>query len=205
MFCVDCGKKLLDYVKFCEYCGHKVDIEIDIEEKNHHLWARFFARTTDYLIIFLVSIMITNYVFHSLLKMILEKSLGFLFIIIIMVSWVFIESILLYTTGTTPGKWLFNIHIYKKNGNKIGLIQAMNRSTLVWLDGFAMGIPLISFATLLRSYYSIDKNKVAPWDKDKDIMIKHENMGFTRSFLNFLFLGSIVIGSIVIGYIVIGL
>ncbi|NOX98340.1 MAG: RDD family protein, partial [Verrucomicrobia bacterium] len=66
-------------------------------------------------------------------------------------AWIFIEALLLSSFGTTPGKWLFNIRVTRKNGSLFSYSEAIGRSTLVWFIGVGLGISLLQFMTMAFS------------------------------------------------------
>src|SRR5262245_17497285 len=71
------------------------------ETTEPHPWTRYFARSLDILVGGFVLGFILGLVAPSVLRL-PNAALGFL----ILVVWIFVETGLLATWGTTPGKWL---------------------------------------------------------------------------------------------------
>jgi hypothetical protein len=103
-----------------------------------------------------------------------------LFGLVVPFAWVFIESLLLSTTGTTPGKWLFKIRLIAPSGQKPNCSAALSRSFKVWWRGCAMYLPLATFLTQLIAYGNLMKNGITTWDKDEGFSVSHERIGPVR-------------------------
>lgn len=128
-------------------------------------WFRFFARMTDYLIVWFV-------------LMIFQASI--LSDALVIFVWIFAEGILLSRYGKTPGKWLFNIRVETENGDILSFNQAIRRSFSVWFRGLAMGIPYASVATLIMSYDHILNSGFAKWDVKDKFNVIHGPIGIIR-------------------------
>jgi hypothetical protein len=137
-------------------------------------WVRFWAR---YLDIGVFSILLGIFLAMSAPSM-LENSTIVLNIFVYFI-WIFAESVLLSSWGTTPGKWLLKIDI-KKNNNKPDFSSALNRSFTVWLRGMGLGIPIISLFTLISSYNFLNKEGVTFWDKNGSFTMTHRKIGVFR-------------------------
>ncbi len=139
-------------------------------------WVRYWARFFD---LFLFSF-IVGFALAIIAPTILETSEVFL-TFLIMQCWVFQESILLSTWGTTPGKWLFRIKVRDGSGKKLNLSSALGRSFSVWLKGFGLGIPLISFITLLTARSRLKKVGITTWDEQGGFVVTHYKIGAIRA------------------------
>jgi hypothetical protein len=100
-----------------------------------------------------------------------------------------IEAALLSVCGWTPGKWLSCVRVREKDGSLIPYKRGLRRSWAVALQGSALGIPLISVLTYIRSYMVLSKSFVTPWDKAGGFTVTHRDMGWLRGTL---FVSSIV-------------
>ena len=122
-----------------------------------------------------------------------------LFGLVAVFAWVFIESLLLSTTGTTPGKWIFKIRLIPPSGGKPNYSTALSRSFKVWWRGLGIGFPLASLITLIIAHGKLTKNGITTWDKDEGFSVAHERIGPLRVivavafFIGFLLL--VVVGS----------
>lgn len=209
MYCTHCGKEVKENAHFCGYCGNAIideytsspTVQPVVQETLSHAitqqneikkettsqvrpWVRFFARYTDY--IFLLFFMGFVAGLASLFGLISQESFdSFLNMsdisqfMVALFMWIFIEPIFLSSWGTTPGKWLFKTIVRTSEGKKLKLSQAFGRSTSVWLKGYAIGIPLLSFITLLIAYDTITNNGSASWDKGNFVVL-HERIGALR-------------------------
>lgn len=141
-------------------------------------WRRYWARIIDiFLFSFLFGIIATFY-FPSVLKL-NEFVLG----VIILFFWIFIETILLASLGTTPGKWLLNIRVVDLNANKLNFSVSFRRSFNVWWEGLGLGIPLISLVTLIVSFNKLKNEGITKWDQVLQLRIRYKRLGFFRTVI----------------------
>jgi len=161
--------------------AQKQEIEIIPKDKpkiikNHSVrpWIRYWARYID---IFVFSLF-----FGIFLAIFIPSALGlseiFLTVLILFI-WVFAESALLSSWGTTPGKWLLKITVKGQN-EKIDFSSALNRSFAVWLKGLGLGIPIVSIFTLISSYNHLTKEGATIWDEDGHFTVTHKKIGAVR-------------------------
>jgi endonuclease YncB( thermonuclease family)/uncharacterized RDD family membrane protein YckC len=145
-------------------------------------WVRYWARFFDlFLFSFIVGVALAIFA-----PTVLEANELFL-TFLIMQTWVFQESILLSTWGTTPGKWIFRIKVRDKNGNKLNLSSALGRSFSLWLKGFGLGIPILSFITLLTARSRLKKIGITTWDEQGGFVVTHYRIGAIRTTVAVLF------------------
>ena len=78
--------------------------------------------------------------------------------------WIAIETVLLSTWGTTPGKWLLGITLRTRQGGKLDAGAALRRSFNVWLKGLGLGIPIVCLITLAASHKRLTKQGETSWD-----------------------------------------
>jgi len=148
-------------------------------------WVRYWARMLD---IFLFSLLV-GFAIGVLAPSILDAPdvvVGFF----VMQMWVFQESILLSTLGTTPGKWLLRTRVRDANGNKLSLSSALGRSFSVWLKGCGLGIPIISLVTLIGSRGGLKRTGTTSWDRAGQYVVTHGKIGLVRcTVVVILFIG----------------
>jgi hypothetical protein len=106
---------------------------------------------------------------------------------------VFIESLLLSTIGTTPGKWLFKIRLIPPSGERPKYSTALSRSLKVWWRGLGMGFPFVSLITMTIAYEKLKKNGITTWDKDGGFIVVHERIGPLRVIVAAAFFISILL------------
>lgn len=209
MYCTNCGRAIKPNTKFCWYCGNALAngdasqslvqpvfqeapspvVEQQKKETPARVrpWVRFFARGMDYnLVSFSIGFAgglgsIIGIISQESLDSFLQMPDILLFMLAIFL-WIFVEPVFLSTWGTTPGKWLFKTTVRALDGNRLTFSQAFSRSASVWLKGYAIGIPLLSFITLLIAYDNITKNGSASWDKGNFVVL-HEKIGIVRTVL----------------------
>ncbi len=87
-------------------------------------------------------------------------------------------------TGTTIGKWIFGVRVTHTDGSPIGYKAAIQREVSVWLSGLALGVPLISLATLITSYQVLKKKGATSWDEGKPWVVTHRPFGGIQLMLS---------------------
>lgn len=137
-------------------------------------WIRFFSRTIDLTILGLIITLIFKIFMPSLLT-----HSNIVTGLIILFLWYLIEPIFLATWGKTLGRCILNINITDINGKKPQFFNSLFRSFKVWLVGYGIGIPLVSFVTLYIAYRKLKKTGTTYWDKNKFI-ITHGKMSWIR-------------------------
>lgn len=199
MFCSRCGTAMSQYAHFCEKCGEENRLGAhspndDFDETSSAVsvakfnsdgvsqvrpWVRYWARIFDiYLFVFTIGFL-SHFIFPEALN---NSANSFLFSVLIIFAWVFVESLLLSTIGTTPGKSFFRIRIIPREKPQLDFATAFSRSTKVWLRGLGLGIPLVSFITLIVAHQKLIRNRITSWDREgqKHFIIVHEKIGFVR-------------------------
>ncbi|MCB1097755.1 MAG: RDD family protein [Verrucomicrobiae bacterium] len=90
--------------------------------------------------------------------------------------WVFIESWLLSTYGTTPGKFLFNLRVVHEDGSLMTYKQALRRSLTVWLRGYGLGIFPLREMLSVMSFIALMQDGKTPWDEQQSLNVAHGGM-----------------------------
>lgn len=97
--------------------------------------------------------------------------------------WIVVESLLLSSIGTTPGKALLSLRIFTEEGEKLSFGRALKRSVLVWWRGFGIGfLPLQIFVGVL-SYLNLTQSGTTVWDASVKTRVGHGTMQFPRIIL----------------------
>ncbi|RRV29682.1 hypothetical protein EGJ23_01720 [Pseudomonas sp. o96-267] len=130
-------------------------------------WRRFFARFIDTLLITSASGFVAGFLFAAIFNVDIsehfEDSL-LSWIALGAISVVIVETLLVSSIATTPGKFIFGIHVKAKSGGKPGISNALERSVLANLIGQGACIPFAGVITYPISYALLKKNGAAPWD-----------------------------------------
>ena len=87
----------------------------------------------------------------------------------------FMNTILLGILGTTIGKYLLGIKVLTKDNLPLSMKQAAKREALVYIKGFALGLPVLSLITQMYGYFDLTMDKVTSWDKDLNTTIVHRD------------------------------
>lgn len=131
-------------------------------------WIRFIARMFDYSLFFLLlwSLRMLLHGHYPFMKY--EYLIPFEFL-----AWIPFEAILLFTLGTTPGKWLLRTKLKQGRKEKLDFQTAMKRSFNVWFRGIGMGIPILNLFCLLNAYQKLKIRQVTSWDREEQITVTH--------------------------------
>ncbi len=138
-------------------------------------WVRYWARSLDYLL--------WGFVLGLVMLLIYEPFLHinpFLFSFIATLVFVFVESAMLCSWGTTPGKALLKISVHRGDGALPGFNEALTRSLRVWVRGVGMSIPLLTLITQANAYARLTRDGVTSWDSAGNMVVRHQRIGPLR-------------------------
>ena len=139
-------------------------------------WMRLAARFFDYALFFTLLRLIVG---HIVSMPPFEKWIPIEFF-----AWIPIEALLLWTLGTTPGKWLLGTSLKKKDGGtRLSFETALRRSFAVWFRGIGMGIPFINFLCMLVAYQRLRVLRATTWDLQEKIEVHHRPIPKWRFYL----------------------
>lgn len=141
-------------------------------------WVRFWARNLDYGFASIALGLLAAILAPSLLEVNASA-----FALVTIFAWVFVESWLLSTWGTTPGKWLLRVSVHTPDDRRPSYSTALNRSFLVWWRGMAAGIPLVQLFTAIHAYEVLTKTGRTTWDRDTKLEVTHEVIDAPRAIL----------------------
>jgi uncharacterized RDD family membrane protein YckC len=150
-------------------------------------WVRFWARMFD-LLFFSVITSFISFIFLPILYNMSE----IYFSMLILFVWVFVESILLSTWGTTPGKLFLKIRLKTSEGKKPTFSTAIERSFSVWWSGLGIGFPIVSLFTLSYAHKKLLKDGITSWDRDGGFVVTHMRIGLIRAFIIILFFAGVL-------------
>lgn len=185
-YCDHCGKDIPGDAQFCRYCGVKVSqnaVEFyeqkeeqnyssagtgDVSETSNPVtdtprpWIRFWARYIDIsLFAFFSGLIIEPFYRFSP-----GPFLGFDFagLVVMLTAVITLESICLTLFGSTPGKWIGNVHIADFSGSKPSILQSLSRTFQVWGKGMWFGIPILSLIPMYMAKGNLIRNGSTAWD-----------------------------------------
>jgi hypothetical protein len=150
-------------------------------------WVRLLARLFDYSLFFTL--------LHLIAFRVDLNTYGW--IPIEFFAWIPIETLLLWTWGTTPGKWLLKIELRKKNARRIPFEPALRRSFMVWFRGIGMGIAFVNILCMLSAYYRLKKTYITSWDRDEKFVVSCQELPHWRFYLA---IGFVILGLIFYSY-----
>lgn len=139
-------------------------------------WRRFFARYCDYILYCSIMGNLMYYVAPQFTMDFIERYSVYVLITILLLSWSFIEATLLSNFGSTIGKRLLNISVCNLLSNKLTYKLALKRSLKVFWLGMGLGIPALNIAANIYSYYIVKRDSVTTWDREGDILVKHNEI-----------------------------
>lgn len=158
-------------------------MEIDKALKKQRMdeaWKRFFARFID---VFFFSLIFGFILGLLIVRFSLDFSLdelGNFSSVPILFFWVFVETLLLSTWGTTPGKFLFNITLKNAQGKKPDMVAAYKRSFLVYICGMMAGLPGISLMTMAYGLIAVINKGSTFWDRQGQFELTFRKISNTR-------------------------
>lgn len=76
----------------------------------------------------------------------------------------FWQALCLARFGTTPGKALLDIRVCDGRGGRPGLAAILRRQTDLWMRGFVLGVPVLSFVGTVLAGAKVFEGRRAPWD-----------------------------------------
>lgn len=158
----------------------------------YHPWRRFFARTTDlvllgYPVVFLVFMLVAvafPFQFDGIVSWFDNPVYG---AILLYLPWIPFEAALLSATGTTLGKWVFGIRVSAPEGQRLSYRQALKRTCLLWFQGAGLGIPIVSLFTHYSAYHRLTSSGTTLWDTSVNATVTHEKWGVLRTVGSVLF------------------
>jgi len=108
--------------------------------------------------------------------------------IAITASWIAVETLLMASLGTTPGKWLFGCYLqfsisdpYARREVRAQLARALKRAFRVWWQGVGCGLPLVSPVLIAVAYERVLQNQETDWDFAQDCLVTHAPAGMLNS------------------------
>ncbi|KTC83806.1 RDD family protein [Legionella brunensis] len=157
----------------------------EAEDKTVGPWLRLGARTVDNIIFVWILVTLLVLFTPAFADEINEVIFGF----VVLFMWVFVETLLLITLGTTFGKWLLKIQITTSDNKKPMFLHSFKRSLKVWFFGLAMGIPFVDIFTLISAYSDLTKRGMTSWDKSEKFIITHGEVSLLRIIIVWVIIG----------------
>jgi uncharacterized RDD family membrane protein YckC len=150
-----------------------------------HPWRRYFARMIDTTIYAAAGFYVTGLVlsttdiplYYSFIDLLsgLEGKLisAFLGFIYAMLG----GALVIGLTSGSLGKWLMGVRVVDASDKPIGVLRALWREILVWVNGLGIGIPFVMIVTLVMAYRRLDRDGITAWDGELDLLVLHRPRG----------------------------
>jgi uncharacterized RDD family membrane protein YckC len=168
------------------------DVDERLAATEARPWTRYFARVADVLIGAVGLGVVIGLVAPDLAH-VNNAVLG----IAVVFAWIFVETVLLATWGTTPGKWMLGVRLRTRQGFKLQPGAALGRSFSVWLRGLGLGIPIVSLFTLFSSYKHLKEQGETSWDAQGGFEVRHDELSAGRVVVLVMVVALFVILSVI--------
>ena len=146
---------------------------------NLHPWRRYFARSFDLYLFFIVFFFFLGVTFPRLFENTGRVSES-LFGIFGTAAYALFDGFWTNIFGNSPGKRLYGIRLVRTNGGGLDLGTSLRRSFTVYLKGLGLGIPLVSLITLIVAYNTLTSNGQTSWDRDLQCTVVHSELSALR-------------------------
>ncbi|MDZ4838304.1 MAG: RDD family protein [Candidatus Melainabacteria bacterium] len=154
-------------------------------------WHRLLARMTDNSIYSIPYVLMAVVLFLTLNAIHpIEKETAALAIVLIVTVLApmpyILESVLLAVAGNTPGKVLFNSRVLTQSGEKLSILQALQRTGAVWIRGGQLisCVPVVGFLGLLGlgvyQYTQLVTYGAVSWDRNQSLVYQHGRIDSAR-------------------------
>ncbi|WP_206459825.1 RDD family protein [Anaerovorax sp. IOR16] len=191
-----------EYLKENEENKNEVRV-VELEEKTDKIyegygkyryyptnpWRRYFSRMIDGIIINAIILLVTVLIVRNINSKIYEtvsfSNVYIMITLIIIFIFFFIEPLLLYQFGTTPGRWILGIKlISEKEQVPLTFKRLIVRNWQCFLYGFGLGFPIISLFTMLNAFDYVNQNSngQSKWDEKQGTIVLYKNL----SFINYI-------------------
>lgn len=136
--------------------------KLDQEPPVLHPWRRFLARMMDWSFCGCL----IDIIWYGFLKCFPGDGLisSTVTIVAAMGMMLVLEPLFLACFGTTPGKWIFGIHIAEQNGRRLTYSEAFHRTGSVLLHGMGLNIPVYEWYCWYRCYRAYTDGHTMEWD-----------------------------------------
>jgi hypothetical protein len=103
-------------------------------------------------------------------------------------TWVVVETLLMASVSTTPGKWLFGCYVqfsisdaYAPRATKSQIWRSFRRAFRVWWEGMSCGFPLLAPVLIAVAYERLAQNHECDWDSAQDCLATYAPPGMLNT------------------------
>ena len=75
------------------------------------------------------------------------------------------------------------VRVVDAGDKPIGVLRALWREVLVWVNGLGLGIPFVMIVTLVMAYRRLDGDAITSWDDRMDLVVIHRPRGKMQTVL----------------------
>ena len=104
--------------------------------------------------------------------------------VVITGTWIAVETLLLASLGTTPGKWLFGCYLqfsisdaYARREMRPQLVRSFRRAFRVWWEGMGCGFPLLAPVLIAIAFERVAQSQETDWDFAQDCLATYAPPG----------------------------
>lgn len=90
------------------------------------------------------------------------------------------EAPLLARFGTTPGKAILGVRVFRADGSKLDMRGLLRRQFRLWGSGWAYGIPFLNLLAFFASRSRLREGKQTVWDEEYGYVVLERDPGFLR-------------------------
>lgn len=163
--------------------------------KKASAWKRFVARSIDLvwecnLIGFGIGFVAS---FDLDLNALVQQTHPLLFGMIVLPLSLVLDAAVLDMFGNTPGKALLGLRVRDKDGKPLSSSDYVSRNFRLWLQGLALGIPLISLVCMIHQARKVSALGQSTYDRVQSIDVLASPIGIGRSALAYVLAGIVVL------------
>ena len=156
------------------------------KREDIHPWKRFFARTVDLYLAFLLLFFLAKLLPAHATEMLTRAMRTPLFFFApAALFWMLMEPVFLARYGTTPGKWLFGLRVQRASGGQLSFSDAFARAFLVYALGAGLGIALIALLIQPYAYQRLTRTGTTLWDNTLHV-VTHQPVRALRLHMGML-------------------
>ena len=143
---------------------------------------RFLARSIDEILFVIVVFIVLIFMSLALrdiylLDLFTDTILRYFIAPVFLFTWAFIEAWFISAYGQTLGKMILGIKVADVEGRLLSYNAALNRSINVWFKGLGIGVPIITWITMIVAFVRYQETGKTSWDREGNIIVTHGNWG----------------------------
>jgi len=149
-------------------------------------WARFWARSLDMALSVSVLAFFIGAIAPSFAEPggVFEGQQGDLILGLALLPLSMVVDAGIYTAfGNTLGKWIAGLKVLSSEGRKLPFKDYLWRNLGVYVQGYGLGLPLVSLVTLIYSWNKAGKGEDLGWDRSKNRRCFGINSSLVRNFV----------------------